>query len=115
MLVDQIRRYRWKRILAVFSNDRINDWQAQGMLLRNVRHVVTGRVNGMAFVLFVPFFEICSLVHVLDDLTPTNAGVVSAEGNFAFLSAVGNHAHLGAAEVVVEKVLEPHAFNTKHS
>ena len=79
MLVDQIRRYRWKRILAVFSNDRINDWQAQGMLLRNVRNIVAGRVNGMAFVLFVPFFEIRGLVHVLDDLPPANAGVVGAE------------------------------------
>src|SRR5437588_12394097 len=85
------------------------------MLLWDVRNVVAGRVNGVALVLFVPFFEVGSLVHVLDDLTPTNAGVISAEGNLAFLSAVGNHAHLGAAEVVIEKVLEPHAFNTKHA
>jgi hypothetical protein len=35
-----------------------------------------------------------------------DAGVVGAEGDFAFLRAVRDDAHLGAAEVAVEQVLE---------
>jgi hypothetical protein len=37
------------------------------------------------------------------------ARVVRAEGNFALLRGVGDDAHFGAAEVIVEEVLEPHA------
>src|SRR5579872_1140011 len=48
------------------------------------------------------------LVHVLDDLPPAYAGVICAEGNLALLRGVGNDAHFGAAEVVVEEILEPH-------
>src|SRR5262249_18004205 len=48
------------------------------------------------------------LVHVLDDVSPTDTRVVSTEGNLTFLSAVRNDAHLGATEVVVEEILEPH-------
>ena len=69
----------------------------------------------MPAVLFVPFGEVGRLVHVLDDLPPAHASVVGAEGNLAFLSAVRNHAHLSAAEVVIEEILEPHAFDTEHA
>ncbi len=48
-------------------------------------------------------------MHLLDDVAPAHAGVVRAEGDFAFLRGVGNDALLGAAEVVVEEILEPHA------
>ncbi len=48
-------------------------------------------------------------MHLLDDVAPADAGVVRAEADFAFLRGVGNDALLGAAEVVVEQILEPHA------
>jgi len=50
-------------------------------------------VDCMPFVFLVPVCEVRGLVHVLDDLPPADARVVSAEGDFAFLSAVRNHAH----------------------
>jgi hypothetical protein len=37
--------------------------------------------------------------------------LVSAKRNFAFLRAVWNDAHFGAAKIVVEKVLKPHSFD----
>src|SRR5258706_648686 len=85
------------------------------MLLGNSGNFMTGGVNRVASVFFVPLAEVCSLVHVLDDLPPTHARVIGAEGDLAFLSAVGNHAHLGAAKVVVEKILKPHTFNAEHA
>ena len=72
-------------------------------------------VNGVALVLFVPIFEIRRFVHVLDDLPPADPGIVSAEGNLAFLRAVRNDAHLGAAEIIVEKILKPHALDAEHA
>src|SRR3989442_8204457 len=84
------------------------------MLFGNSGNTVTGGVNSMPFVFLVPVGEVSRLVHVLDDLPPADTRVVSAEGDFAFLSAVRNHAHFSAAEVVVEEVLKPHAFNAEH-
>jgi hypothetical protein len=48
-------------------------------------------------------------VHLLDDVAPAHARVVGAEADLAFLRGVGDDALLGAAEVVVEQILEPHA------
>src|SRR5260370_33755941 len=79
------------------------------------RNVLTCCVNRVTSVLFIPLREIGGLMHVLDDLSPTNTRVVSTEGNLAFLSAVRNHAHLCAAEVVIEKILKPHSFYAEHS
>ncbi len=59
--------------------------------------------------LLVPLRDGRVLVHVLDDVSPTDTGVVGAEGNLAFLRAVRNDAHFRAAEVVVEEILEPHS------
>src|SRR5271169_3870903 len=59
-------------------------------------------------VVLVPLGDRRVLVHVLDDLAPAYARVVGAEGNFALLRGVRDDAHFGAAEVVVEKILEPH-------
>src|SRR4029077_18296080 len=67
---------------------------------------------GVDFVLavgLVPFGDGRVLVHVLDDLAPAYAGVVRAEGNFALLRGIGDDAHFGATEIVVEQILEPHA------
>src|SRR5947209_5178084 len=60
-------------------------------------------------VLPVPLRDGRVLVHLLDDVAPADAGVVGAETDLALLRAVGNDAHLGSAEVVIEQVLEPHA------
>ena len=60
-------------------------------------------------VLFVPLGQRGGHVHLLDDVAPAHAGVVSAEADFAFLRGVRDDALLGAAEVVVEQILEPHA------
>src|SRR6266850_2926800 len=83
------------------------------MLLRDSRYIMARGVNCMASMLFIPLTEVGRLVHVLDDLTPTNARVVSAERNFALLSAVGNHAHLSATEIIVEEILKPHALDAE--
>ena len=48
-------------------------------------------------------------VHLLDDVAPTNFGVVRAERDLALLRRMRDDANLGAAEVVVEQILEPHA------
>src|SRR5260370_10444422 len=57
----------------------------------------------------VPLGDSGVLVHVFDDLAPADSGVVRAEADFALLRAVGDDAHLGAAEIIVEEILEPHA------
>src|SRR5260370_25700559 len=85
------------------------------MFLFNPGNIMAGGVNRVAAVFFVSFAEVGGLVHVLDDLAPADAGVVGAEGNLAFLSAVRNDAHLSASEVIVKKILEPHAFDAEHA
>src|ERR1019366_9103994 len=59
--------------------------------------------------LLVPLGEGGGHVHLLDDVAPAHAGVVRAEADLAFLRGVRDDALLGAAEIVVEQVLEPHA------
>src|SRR6202042_543785 len=59
--------------------------------------------------LLVPLGEGGGHVHLLDDVAPAHACVVGAEADLALLCGVGDDALLGAAEVVVEEVLEPHA------
>ena len=54
-------------------------------------------------------------LHLLDDVPPADAGVVGAEADLAHLRAVRDDAHLGAAEVVVEEILEPHAGDEEHA
>jgi len=61
----------------------------------------------VAAVLLVHFGEGSRHVH-LDNVCAAHAGLVGAEADFAFLG-VGDDALLGAAEVVVEQILEPHA------
>src|SRR6266852_3551365 len=58
--------------------------------------------------LVVPLGERGGHVHLLDDVAPADAGVVRAEGNFAFLGRVGDNALLSAPEIVVEQILKPH-------
>ena len=47
-------------------------------------------------------------MHLLDDVAPADSGVVGAERDLPFLRRIRNDAALGAPEVVVEEVLEPH-------
>src|SRR5437762_3265283 len=63
----------------------------------------------MPSILFVPFGESRGHMHLLYDVAPANAGVVSAERNLTFLSRVRDDALLGAAEVIVEQILKPHS------
>src|SRR5215469_4409193 len=62
----------------------------------------------VASMLVVPLGEGRGHVHFLDDVAPAHAGVIGAEADFAFLRRIGNNALLGAAEIVVVKILEPH-------
>src|SRR5262245_7883726 len=64
--------------------------------------------------IFVPFRERRRHMHLLDDLAPAYAGVVGAERDLAFLRRVRNDALLGAAEIIVEQILEPHPSDEKH-
>ena len=63
----------------------------------------------VATMLLIPLRHGRVLVHVLDDVSPADSRVVGTEGNLTFLCAVRNDAHLGAAEIVVEEILEPHS------
>src|ERR1700688_2160396 len=66
-------------------------------------------INFMLAVSAIPLRDRRVFVHVLDDLPPADAGVICAEGDFALLRGIRNDAHLRAAEIVVEQILEPHA------
>ncbi len=72
-------------------------------------HLFAAGKDLVAAVLLIPLGEGGRHVHLLNDVAPADAGVVSAEADFAFLRGVGDDALLGAAEVVVEEILEPHA------
>src|ERR1700730_13124393 len=115
VLFDQVGRNDKRLFIRVLRENGLDDRQAEGMLPGNAGAAVTGGVDGMAAVLFVPLGEVCGLVHVLDYLPPADARVVGTEADLALLSAVGNDTHLCAAEVVIEKILEPHTFNTQHT
>ncbi len=65
-------------------------------------------VDGVAAVGAVPLGDGGVGLHLLEDVPPAGAGVVGAEADLAELGAVGDDAHLGAAEIVVEQILEPH-------
>src|SRR3990172_8217803 len=75
------------------------------------RNILTGGVNGMLTVPLIPLCDGRVLVHLFQDVWPTDPGVICAERNFAFQRSVGDDAHFGAPEVVVKQVLEPHAGN----
>src|SRR5271166_2505197 len=85
--------------------------QSERVIGRRQRDLLVAGEDLVTSVLLVPLGESRGHVHLLDDVAPAHAGVVGAEADFAFLRGVGNDALLGAAEVVVEQVLEPHAGN----
>ena len=54
------------------------------------------------------------VVHFLDDMTPSHARVVRAEGNLTHLRRVRDDAHLRSAKVVRPQILKPHSGNKQH-
>src|SRR5436190_8303519 len=68
----------------------------------------------MLAVLLVPVDDRSRLMPLLDDVAPADARVVGAERNLALLCAVGDDAHLGAAEIVRPQILEPHPRDEQH-
>src|SRR5574342_406194 len=70
---------------------------------------VAAREDLVPPLLFVPLRERRRHVHLLDDVAPADAGIVSAEGNLALLRSVRDDAALSPPEVVVEQILEPHS------
>ena len=81
--------------------------QDQGVILGREFDVLAAGDDLMTTVLVVPLGQRGGHVHFLDNVAPAAAGVVSAERNLAFLRRVGDDALLGAAEIVIEQVLEP--------
>ena len=67
----------------------------------------------MPAMLFIPFPHSGVLVHMLDDIAPADAGIVSTEADLAFLSPIRDDAHLGATKIVIEQILEPHSCDEK--
>src|SRR5215475_13232705 len=78
------------------------------MRLISQLHILAPRKDLMTSVVLIPLRHGGVLVHILDDIAPTDTGVVSAKRNLTFLGTVRNDAHFRAAEVVVEEILEPH-------
>ena len=79
------------------------------------RQVLVLRVDRVPPVLRVPLGDGRVRLHLLEDVPPADAGVVRAEADLAHLRAVRDDAHLGAAEVVVEEILEPHPGDEEHA
>ena len=77
-------------------------------------HLLASGVNLVLAVGLVPLGHRRALVHVLDNLPPSDPGVVGTEGDFTELRRIGDDAHFGPPEVVVEKILKPHTGNDAH-
>src|SRR4029453_18581252 len=71
-------------------------------------NVLSSCKNLVTSILFIPLSNSGVLVHVLNNVAPTDSVVVGTERNLTFLGAVRNDAHFGAAKIVVEKILKPH-------
>src|SRR5437868_30363 len=63
--------------------------------------------------LLVPLAKAGRFVHFLDDLAPADTRIVCTERNLAFLRPIWDHAHFGAAKIVIKEVLEPHSLYTE--
>src|SRR5262249_12578458 len=89
----------------------IDGIQHQVVLVSLERDRMAASVHFMLAVRPVPFCNAGCLVHVLDDLSPADSGVVSVERDLTELGRVRNDAHFSPTEVVVEEVLKPHSRN----
>src|SRR5262249_32262771 len=72
-------------------------------------HFPATREDFVPAVFFVPFRHGCVLMHVLNNVSPTDTRIIGAETDLPFLRSVRNDAHLSAAEIVIKQILEPHA------
>ena len=79
------------------------------VVLRRQVHILAAGDDLVPALFRVPLGERRGHVHLFDDVPPAHARVVGAEADFAFLRGVGDDALLGAPEVVIEEILEPHA------
>src|SRR5947209_4048017 len=76
--------------------------QSERMICRGQRHAFAASENLVATVLFVPLRERRRHVHLLNNLPPAYACVVSAERNLSLLRGIRNDAHFGSAEIIVK-------------
>ncbi len=90
---------------------RVDVGHVQLEFVAYLRHanLLAARKDLVPAVLLVPLGQSRGHVHFLNNVAPAHARVVSAEADLAFLRGVGNDALLGAPEVVIEQILEPHA------
>src|SRR5580698_8840428 len=83
--------------------------QVESVLFVFHLYLLAAREDLMTPMLFVPLRQRGSHMHLLNNVPPAYARVVSAETDLAFLCGVRNNALFRPPEVVVEKILEPHA------
>src|SRR5690349_24962872 len=95
--------------LRLVRSHQINFIQNQAVARVGHLDVLATSENLVSTMLLIPLRDGRVLVHVLDDVSPTDSRIVGAEGNLAFLRAVRDDAHFGATEIVVEEILEPHS------
>src|SRR5579863_2099122 len=96
-------------VLALADPGSVLGIDKERVLVSLEAHALALGVDLVLAVRLVPLGDGGVLVHVLDNLPPADARVIGAEGDFALLRRIGDDAHFGAAEVVIEQVLEPHA------
>src|ERR1017187_1421321 len=108
----------------LFFSCRFCDAQLVEIVLHFVRDNLFTKIERVLLIFHIHFFAACedlvtpmllvplgerrSHVHLLDDIAPAHARVVGAETDLTFLRGIRNDALLGAPEVVIEQILEPH-------
>src|SRR5688572_212135 len=82
------------RLITTFADARDIERIQNEIVIEAVhRHRVAAGVYGMLSVLLVPLSDRRRLVHVLDDLSPADSGVVGAERDLTELGCIRNDAH----------------------
>src|SRR5580700_11679181 len=71
-------------------------------------HFLATRKNLVPPMLFIPLGQGSGHVHLLDNVPPPDARVVSAERNLPLLRSIRDNTLLRPPEVVVKQILEPH-------
>ena len=69
----------------------------------------------MTTLFLVPLRQGRRLMHILDNLAPTHAGIIGTERDLSILRPVWDDAHLSPAEIVGPQVLKPHPFHAEDS
>src|SRR5258708_19509016 len=76
-------------------------------------HFLATRKNLVPPMLLIPLGQGSGHVHLLDDVPPSHARVVSAERNLALLRRIRDNALLRPPEVIVKQILKPHPPNNQ--